>query len=334
MMRTKKLVVRLFMLLAMMPAALAGSAQTDVALSQFYEVPSFYNPSAVGNTDFLRIRGGGRLQWVGIDNAPRTFLGVADMPFKIGSKRLGTGLRLSQESIGLYHTLDLGAQIAYKLKKWGGMFSFGLEVGFVDQSFKGSEVYLPDNDDYHQGTDDAIPTTDIHGTAFDLGAGVWYEHPRFYAGLSCSHLTAPTITMNAENAAGGSETSGDRRYEFEVKRSLYFIAGCNIPVRNTLFEVVPSVLVRTDFGFTTGEIMARARYRRMFSFGVGYRWDDAVIATVAAEIKNFYIGYSYDYSTSAIRAASSGSHELFVGYSLKLDLSDRNTHRHKSVRIM
>lgn len=322
------------MLLAMMPAALAASAQTDVALSQFYEVPSFYNPSAVGNTDFLRIRGGGRLQWVGIDNAPRTFLGVADMPFKIGSKRLGMGLRLSQESIGLYHTLDLGAQIAYKLKKWGGMFSFGLEVGFVDQSFKGSEVYLPDNDDYHQGTDDAIPTTDIHGTAFDLGAGVWYEHPRFYAGLSCSHLTAPTITMNAENAAGGSETSGDRRYEFEVKRSLYFIAGCNIPVRNTLFEVVPSVLVRTDFGFTTGEIMARARYRRMFSFGVGYRWDDAVIATVAAEIKNFYIGYSYDYSTSAIRAASSGSHELFVGYSLKLDLSDRNTHRHKSVRIM
>jgi len=334
MMRTKKLIVRLFMLLAMMPAALAASAQTDVALSQFYEVPSFYNPSAVGNTDFLRIRGGGRLQWVGIDNAPRTFLGVADMPFKIGSKRLGMGLRLSQESIGLYHTLDLGAQIAYKLKKWGGMFSFGLEVGFVDQSFKGSEVYLPDNDDYHQGTDDAIPTTDIHGTAFDLGAGVWYEHPRFYAGLSCSHLTAPTITMNAENAAGGSETSGDRRYEFEVKRSLYFIAGCNIPVRNTLFEVVPSVLVRTDIGFTTGEIMARARYRRMFSFGVGYRWDDAVIATVAAEIKNFYIGYSYDYSTSAIRAASSGSHELFVGYSLKLDLSDRNTHRHKSVRIM
>lgn len=112
------------------------------------------------------------------------------------------------------------------------------------------------------------------------------------------------------------------------------MAGCNIPVKNTLFEVVPSVLVRTDFGFTTGELMARARYRRMFSFGIGYRWDDAVIATVAAEIKNFYIGYSYDYSTSAIRSASSGSHELFVGYSLKLDLSDRNTHRHKSVRVM
>lgn len=329
----KRLLFRILLLTVFLTAFAAG-AQTDVALSQFYEVPSFYNPSAVGNTDFLRIRGGGRLQWVGIDNAPKTFLGVADMPFKIGRKRLGAGVRVSQESIGLYHTLDVGAQIAYKIRKWGGMFSVGLQVGLLDQSFKGSEVYLPDNDDYHQGNDDAIPTTDIHGSAIDFGAGVWYEHPRFFAGFSCAHLTLPSISMNAENSAGGSETSGERRYEFEVKRTLCFIGGCNIPVKNTLFEVVPSVMVRSDFGFTTGELMARARYRRMFSFGLGYRWKDAVIATVAAEIKNFYIGYSYDYNTSAIRSASSGSHELFVGYSLKIDLSERNTHRHKSVRIM
>lgn len=92
--------------------------------------------------------------------------------------------------------------------------------------------------------------------------------------------------------------------------------------------------MKSTFTFTTGELTARARFRKFLSFGVGYRWDDAVIATVSAEIKNFYIGYSYDYSTSAIRAASSGSHEVFVGYSMKLDLSDKNKNRHKSVRIM
>ena len=97
---------------------------------------------------------------------------------------------------------------------------------------------------------------------------------------------------------------------------------------------MPSILVKSDFTFTSGEIMARARYRKFLSFGIGYRWDDAVIATIAAEVKNFYIGYSYDYATSAIRSASSGSHELFVGYSLKLDISDKNRNRHKSVRIM
>ena len=55
---------------------------------------------------------------------------------------------------------------------------------------------------------------------------------------------------------------------------------------------------------------------------------------LAAEFKNFYLGYTYEYATSAIAKASSGSHEILAGYSLKLDLSDKNRHRHKSIRIM
>lgn len=325
---------RLIILVVLGALWLQVSAQTEANISQYYAAPTLINPAAAGQTDFVRIRGGARLQWVGIDNAPRTFMAAADMPFKLGSKRIGLGVVAGQESIGLYSSLDMGVQASYMLRKWGGVWSIGLQLGFRDQSFKGSEVHLPDGDDYHQGTDDAIPTTDIHGTAFDGALGLWYEHPRFYAGLSGMHLMSPKITMNAENASGGSETSGERRYEFQVRRTLYFTAGCNIPVKNTLFEIMPSVLVKSDFTFTTGEIMARARYRKFLSFGLGYRWDDAVIITAAAEIKNFYIGYSYDYATSAIRSASSGSHELFVGYSLKLDMGDKNRNRHKSVRIM
>lgn len=311
-----------------------ASAQTEANISQYYAAPTLINPAATGQTDFVRIRGGARLQWLGIENAPKTFMGAADMPFKVGNSRVGVGAVVAQESIGLYSSMDLGVQASYKLKKWGGVWSIGLQVGFRDQSFKGSEVYLPDGDDYHQGSDDAIPTSDIHGTAFDGALGLWYEHPKFYAGLSCTHLMSPTITMNAESSSGGSETSGDRKYVFQARRTLYFTSGCNIPIKNTLFEIMPSILVKSDLTFTSGEIMARARYRKFLSFGIGYRWDDAVIATIAAEVKNFYIGYSYDYATSAIRSASSGSHELFVGYSLKLDMSDKNRNRHKSVRIM
>ena len=325
--------LRALLIIGIILQTLCSRAQTDGNLTQYYEVPSYFNPSAIGNSDYIRIRGGARMQWVGIDNAPKTFLGVADMPFKIGSKRLGTGVNLTQESIGLYKTLNRGAQIAYKLRKFGGTWSVGLQLGFVDQTFKGSEVRLPDGDDYHQGTDDAIPTTDIHGTAFDFGAGLWYQHSKFYAGISCTHLTSPSITMNAESASGGCETSG-RKYEFQIKRTLYFTAGCNIPIKNTLFELAPSVLVRSDFSYTGGIVTARARYRKMFSFGIGYRWDDAIVATVAVEFKNFFLGYSYDYTTSAIRQASSGSHEILAGYSLKLDLGDKNTHRQKSVRFM
>lgn len=330
----KSTVSRFLATIVLLAAAVAATAQTDPNLSQYYAAPTLYNPSATGSTDFLRIRGGGRLQWVGISGAPQSFMGAADMPFRFGKHRVGAGATVVQESMGLYSSLGLNVQASYKLRKWGGLWSAGIGIGFYDQSFKGSEVYLPGDDDYHQSTDDAIPTSDIHGTALDLSAGLWFEHPKFYAGLSATHLNSPTITLNAENGGGGSETSGDRKYQFKADRTLYFVAGSNIPIKTTLIEILPSVLVRSNFTFTTGELTARVRLRKFLSFGLGYRWNDAVIATIGAEIKNFFVGYSYDYATSAIHSASSGSHEIFIGYSMKLDLSDKNKNRHKSVRIM
>ncbi len=312
-------------------ASLSAAGQNDAQFSQYYEVPNLYNPAAVGLTDYVRLRGAGRLQWVGIDGAPKTFLLAGDLPFKLFGKRFGTGLTAQQESIGLYSSLNINAQIAYKLRKFGGEFTGALQIGMYDQRFKGSEVSLPDGDDFHQSGDEGIPTSDLHGTAIDLGAGIWFNHRRWHAGISMTHITSPTIKMGGENGGSGTD---ENIYEFNAPRTLYFMAGCNIPLKNTLFEVMPSLLAKTDFAFYSAEIAARARYNKFLSFGIGYRWDDAVIATVAAEIKNFYIGYSFDYSTSSLHSASAGSHEIVVGYSLKLDLGEKNRNRHRSIRIM
>jgi type IX secretion system PorP/SprF family membrane protein len=330
-MRTRS--IRLILALLMTLTTLAVDAQTDAQFSQYYEVPTFYNPAAIGSTDYIRVRGGARLQWVGIDNAPRSFLGTADMPFKVLGKRFGVGVVANQESAGLYKSLNIGAQIGYKFKKFGGEFTVAVQVGIYSEAFKGSEVYLPDDDDYHQSSDDGIPMQDIHGTALDVGAGIWYAHKKFWAGLSLTHANSPTVTMNVESANGGSETPSEK-YEFQANRTLYFMTGSNIPINNTLFEIVPSLLVKSDFTNWSGEINARVRYNKMFSGGIGYRWDDAIIISLAAEIKDFYIGYSYDYATTAIRSASSGSHEVFAGYRFKLDFSDKNKNKQKSIRIM
>ncbi len=112
------------------------------------------------------------------------------------------------------------------------------------------------------------------------------------------------------------------------------MAGSNIPVKNTLSEVMPSALVKSDFTFTTFEATVRCRYNKFLTAGIGYRWKDAVYALLGVEFKGFFLGYSYDYSTSYIAKASSGSHEILAGYSVKLDFSGKNRNRHKSVRIM
>ncbi len=326
--RTSRLL--LLPLLTAMMMLLPGrvSSQVDAQFTQYFEVPSYYNAAAIGNTDYIRLRGGSRLQWVGIPKAPKTFLITGDMPLKIFNKRFGVGLLLQQESMGLYKNMTLGAQAAYRLRLFKGELSIGVRLGFVDESFKGSEVILPDGDNYHQGTDEAIPTTDIHGTAFDLGLGVYYTHRYFWAGLSAVHVNEPTVTLVTDGSTDGKE------YEFKAGRAVYFMAGGNIPVKNTLFEIQPSLMVKSDFTFTTAEVTARVRYNRFVTAGVGYRYNDAVSLILGAEYKDFFLGYSYDYATSAISKASNGSHEIWAGYRLKLDLGEKNKHKHKSIRIM
>jgi len=305
-------------------------AQSDAQFSQYFEVPNYYNAGAIGTTDLLKVRAGSRLQWLGIHGAPKTFVVSGDMPFVLFKKRFGVGLLMQQESMGLYKNLNIGAQIAYKQKLFKGTLSIGAQVGFVDESFKGTEVYIPDQDDYHQPDDEAIPKQDIRGTAFDVSAGLFYSHPKFWVGVSGTHLNAPSVRLNAESG----ENSEEKNYEFQIGRTLYFMAGSNIRIKNTLFEVLPSALVKTDFTFTTWEATLRGRYNKFLSVGVGYRWKDAVYGVISAEIKGFYVGLSYDYATSAIAKASSGSVEVFAGYSLKLDFSEKNRNRHRSVRIM
>lgn len=331
------------LLLIVIASTFGSAAQSDPMLTHYFEMPSYYNPAAIGTTDLLRVRGGVRMQWVGIDNAPVDFLATGDMPFKLFNKKFGTGLILQQESIGLYRNINIGAQIGYKLnfKKGflkGSNLTVGLQLGFISQTFKGSDVYIPDNDDYHDSKDDAIPTNDVSGTALDMGLGAFYSIKNWWGGISCTHIMSPTIRFQAKDSGtSGSTASGGegvKNYEFVVPRTLYFMAGGNIPIKNTLFEVMPSLIVATDFTFTRAELTGRLRFRKFLTAGLAYRYNDAVALLLGAEFKGISLFYSYDYATSAIAKASSGSHEIFAGYSMKLDFSEKNRNRHKSIRIM
>ncbi|MDE5983568.1 MAG: type IX secretion system membrane protein PorP/SprF [Duncaniella sp.] len=98
--------------------------------------------------------------------------------------------------------------------------------------------------------------------------------------------------------------------------------------------MIPSFLIKSDFTFTGFDVTCRVRYNKFLTAGIGYRYNDAVSAMLSAEIKGFFIGYSYDYPTTEIAKASSGSHEIVAGYRLKLDFSEKNRNKHKSIRIM
>lgn len=307
-----------------------ASGQNEIMVTQHWALPTLYNPANTGNTDFLRIRGGARLQWIGIENAPRSFMGAADVPFEIGGKRIGIGATALQESLGLFSNLNIGLQLSYKFKLGKGVLSIGVEPAYYNSKFKGSEVILPDNDDYHQGSDTSVPTQDLSGNHFDLSAGVSFTHKYFTVGLSCMHVMNPKVNLSIE----GTQSNETQQYQTELPRSLYLIADGNIPLKNSLFELQPSMLLTSDLTGFTGEAALRTTYNHFLSIGVAYRWQDAIGLTIGGEYKNFFLGYAYEYPLSGINKASSGSHEIVVGYSLKLDFSGKNKFKHRSIRLM
>ena len=323
---TRHLLLRMTLAATLWFGGLSAYGQVDAQLSQYWAVPTYYNPGAAGNIDFIHITAGTRLQWVGIKHAPYTFMALADMPFRFFDRRWGVGVRLQQENIGLYKSIQAGAQLVWKQKMLGGMLSVGIQPGLINQTFDGSLVIMPEGDEYHQSADDAIPSGTVSGSAFDIAGGVMFTHKHWWAGASVAHITAPTITMKQ----GESE---DKQYEFNTGRAYYFMAGGNIPIKNTLFEVIPSMMFKTDLNFWQAAATARVRYNKFLSLGVGYRHQDAISVMVGADYKNFFIGYNYDWPLSAIRV-SGGSHEVFVSYNVKLDMGEKNRNSHKSIRIM
>jgi type IX secretion system PorP/SprF family membrane protein len=325
------LLVAAVMLASLVAGSLRASAQNDAQFTQYWAVPTYYNPAATGTIDFIRIRGGAKLQWIGIENAPKSFMGAADMPVKLGKKhRIGVGVLFNQESIGLYQNLGVSAQVSYKFKFLKGTWSVGVQPGYYNSKFKGSDVYIPEGDDFHQPDDPDLPKSDVSGNAFDLSAGVLYSHKYFSVGVSVLHILEPTLTMDDE---GGSD-SETVEFQAVVPRQAYFTADGNIPLRNSLFSLQPSLLVRTDFSNFSAEATMRATYNKFISFGVGYRYKEAISAMVAVEFKNFFLGYAYDYPLSTIAKASSGSHEIVAGYMVKLNLGEKNKNKHRSIRIM
>lgn len=280
----------------------------------------YYNPAYAGTTGDLNMLALARLQWLGIKGAPKSFFLNADMPLNLGKTNHGVGLVVFTDGIGLFQNTHVGGQYAYKQKLFGGTLSLGLQLGIVNQSFNGEKVYYPTSQ-FHQQEDQAIPKTQVSGIGFDLNAGVYYTRKNLYAGFGVTHINKTEIQLD--------------EYSYMYLSSTYnLIAGYNIKFNNPLYELQPSVFLKTDMQSFQADITARLEYNKMFNGGFTWRANESVVLLLGAKFGSLQVGYAYDFPTTALFAKTSGSHELVVSYKLKLKKSKSGKNRHKSVRIL
>ena len=313
----------------MLSVVCIGSAfsQFDAQLSQYMFHNSAFNPAAVGENNMIQITGQHRIQWVGFPNAGQTTVFSVSSPLKFGNSENGIGFRFLNDRVGLFTNRSAQLQYAYKKRISGGLLSVGADLGFVSVGFHGDSVNVANHviniGSYHDNlaSDPAIPHTSVAGMGLDMSVGFFYSTPKYYGGLSFTHLNNPTINL-------------DDKSNIDLLRTMYLTGGGLYTLTNPLYVLKPSALLKTDFRSLQLDVSARMEYDNKYWGGLSYRLQDAVVVLVGINlIGGLSIGYSYDLPTSKVITGSSGSHEIVLIYNFAYVWGKR-TSKFKSIRIL
>jgi type IX secretion system PorP/SprF family membrane protein len=139
-----------------------------------------------------------------------------------------------------------------------------------------------------------------------------YYSDKLYIGLSASQLFFSKVNFN-------SNTADNKLNAHYNLTAAYRIA------LDDEFDIVPSTLLKYTAKSLAADLGVKVRYRSNFYAGVAYRLanakventSDALTGLVGLTInKTLDIGYAYDFTTSALKAGSTGTHEVTLGVRL------------------
>ena len=292
-------------------SSISSFAQQDPQFSQNMWNRLQPNPGFAGANGGICATLLGRLQYVGFDGAPKTYL--LNVDGYVAAIHGGVGLSVMSDNIGVQKGIAAKLSYSYKLNLGTGSLGIGADVGILMSSLDGTKLNPA------QSGDQQIPTANSSSVVPDFGLGVYYQIPqKLYFGISSTHLVPGTLKYNNVN--------------YKVARHYYIMAGYTYNMTQK-FDLLPSVFIKTDGRATQFDVNVNVMYNQLLWLGTSYRLQDAVVALAGVQWKNFRFGYSYDFNTSKLNSYNGGSHELMLGYCFKLD-KPAITQKYKNVRFL
>jgi type IX secretion system PorP/SprF family membrane protein len=234
---------------------------------------------------------------INVTNAPTLY--QLNSYVRLGNKQ-AVGVKLYQNSVGLYQFSNITGAYAYKLKlSKEANLSFGLGVSFYQARFNAQRAVVPDYDDPNLENDGSA----LRGNNFDCEAGTELNVKGFKAGFSVNHL------YNTNKNVGNSQFKTTQEFNVYVMDTLKLSSN---------FELMPWLLSRYNAAANTfiPEIMINTRFKKTISLGVGYRYPRALITNLSAEIKGLKMVYSFEYNFQEITKVFGTTHQILLGFDL------------------
>lgn len=328
----------LWAVLLLLCVILPTRAQWDVSHSHYWAMRGYTNPSFAGEKEAIRTTALYRYPWNGIENAPQHVLIATDMPFEFLGKRHGVGLAAHAETAGSLRNSLLTAQYSFKKEIGDGFLNLGVQAGAHDLTFDaGSRQFITDT---LTSTAGRFQVTTTDKKLFDLGAGISWTSPSFFAGFSLLHINQPRFTVfNPEIPSENPDDSPLLPIESadslrsSVPRSYNFMSGYNIRLFRSL-ELQPMVWLQNSSDDTKIQSTLRFVYDKKLSGGASWRKDHGWVLFAGVAFKGVELGYAYDLNTKGFGKSSKGSHEMYLRYEFPVDYFKPKRQPHKSIRLL
>jgi type IX secretion system PorP/SprF family membrane protein len=294
-----------------------GFAQQVPLYSQYIMNGFLVNPSIAGRDGYTTINLTVREQWVGLQDAPSTYAASFQTRLLRNSyiskstavkKKLVKPTKGSRVGLGGYIFSDYNGI----MRRTGGEFVYayhiplGVTNGLPNSlsfglAFTAYQYAVNLNGAIYNHDDPLLNSFDRSVFIPDFNFGASFTTVKYYIGFSMTNLLRGALMF--------ADTSSVNRKEL----GHYFLTGgIKIPLADN-WKLEPSAFIKSSDMFFTAiqaDITTRVYYREDYWAGVSYRTSNAIVAMFGLRYDRFYIGYAFDFTMTAIRSQTLGSHEL------------------------
>ena len=306
----------------LLTAAAAGSAlaQQQPQFTHYGLNGMSLNPAYAGIKGQGEVNLIGRYQYLnyggsfdGNAGSPRTGLITVSLPLLATGG--GVGLAVYYDQVAQAKMTNAALSYSQHIKLGAGKLGIGIQ-GIYTYLGKGTYIAIDPND--------VNVPNDATDNKFDAGAGIWYESPKFYTGISLNNILRSEYTFKS---AGTNGTAS----KYLTENHAYFTAGYNIDASSSVV-VTPMVLVKSvlpgnyasaskfdnpkNYSFEGG---VRATLDDKYWIGANYRHEESVSGLIGGSFGKdnaIRLGYAFDFIAFNQEARALSSHEILLSYRL------------------
>lgn len=289
-------------------------AQQMPLYSQYMANAFIFNPGMTGYDGFTAFNLSSRQQWLGFENAPRTFsisgqtrllmrnymikrtINHTNRLVPARSGRVGLGGSIINDRNGSFSRTGINFSYAYHISFPNSQISFGLSTSVTQ--FK---IDLSPGNFRNKNEPGIILGINEPIYVPDANFGLHYMNRDAIIGLGAANLFQTYIKFGSQGLNA-----------YRLKRTYYFTSALKIN-QETEFVYEPSILIKaTEQLFYQVDLSFKATIREAYWMGISYRSINTLISFFGVHYKVAWIGYAFDYQFSSLQPYSYGSHELFV----------------------